>query len=43
CTGASLISLEAFSIGRFRQPPIPLTATEPVSNVIPLHRGRSSL
>ncbi|NAT58899.1 NAD(P)/FAD-dependent oxidoreductase [Pseudomonas syringae] len=43
CTGASLISLEAFSIGRFRQPPIPLTVTEPVSNVIPSHRGRSSL
>ncbi|WP_122670776.1 NAD(P)/FAD-dependent oxidoreductase [Pseudomonas viridiflava] len=43
CTGASLISLDTFSIGRFRQPPIPLTANEPVSNVIPLHRGRSSL
>ncbi|MCF5469666.1 NAD(P)/FAD-dependent oxidoreductase [Pseudomonas syringae] len=41
CEGSSLISLDAFSIGRFQQKsPVPL---EPVTNVIPLHRGRSSL
>ncbi|KPX12894.1 Oxidoreductase, FAD-binding protein [Pseudomonas amygdali pv. dendropanacis] len=43
CGGASTISLEAFSIGRFRQAATQPTAIEPATNVIPLHRGRSSL
>ncbi|WP_257112522.1 NAD(P)/FAD-dependent oxidoreductase [Pseudomonas ficuserectae] len=43
CGGASTISLEAFSIGRFRQAASQPTEIEPATNVIPLHRGRSSL
>ncbi|MCF5745341.1 MULTISPECIES: NAD(P)/FAD-dependent oxidoreductase [Pseudomonas syringae group] len=40
CEGSSAISLKAFSIARFQQSPL---QREPVTNVIPLHRGRSSL
>ncbi|MCF5805887.1 MULTISPECIES: NAD(P)/FAD-dependent oxidoreductase [Pseudomonas syringae group] len=40
CEGSSAISLEAFSIARFQQSSL---QREPVTNVIPLHRGRSSL
>ncbi|KPW32873.1 FAD dependent oxidoreductase [Pseudomonas coronafaciens pv. atropurpurea] len=40
CEGSSAISLKAFSIGRFQQSSL---QREPVTNVIPLHRGRSSL
>ncbi|MCH5547710.1 FAD-binding oxidoreductase [Pseudomonas syringae pv. syringae] len=43
CDGASRISLDAFSIGRFQQIVLQPPAIEPVTNVIPLHRGRSSL
>ncbi|MBI6706151.1 NAD(P)/FAD-dependent oxidoreductase [Pseudomonas viridiflava] len=54
CAGHSSISLDAFSIGRFRTEQAlsvadstlivsPRSAPEPVSNVIPLHRGRSPL
>ncbi|RMP49744.1 FAD-dependent oxidase, partial [Pseudomonas syringae pv. atrofaciens] len=43
CDGASRISLDAFSINRFQQIALQPPAIEPVTNVIPLHRGRSSL
>lgn len=40
CAGHSAISLDAFSIGRFQATPAPAALI--ASNVIPLHRGRSS-
>jgi len=41
CTGASSISLDAFSIRRFQAVPPATGAVTGAANVIPLHRGRS--
>lgn len=41
CTGASSISLDAFSIRRFQAVPSVTGALDGADNVIPLHRGRS--